>query len=331
MTRLPAPPAHDPEAALAWVAEHLGDLALEGPHDVRPGAFRGGQTAADAALAALDVTGYANTRNTVLPEERRGATRVSPYVRHGLLPLRTVWDAVADAPSRDRAKYRDELLWQEYARHLYARVGTDLGRPLRREQPRVSEPWENPWPREMACMDHAVALSRTTAGWSTSNGCGWPRSGRCGRGPRGVTGEDLMFRHLLDGSRAANRLGWQWTVGTGSKPYGFTRWQVRKRSPELCRSCALSDDCPVEDWPDDPAGAPVDGPDLRKGPVPGGPGEVEGGGADRVWLTAESLGTGDPALASNEDRPAVFCFDEPLLRRLQRVRQAAGLPGRDAG
>ena len=45
-------------------------------------------------------------------------------------------------------------------------------------------------------------------------------------------GEDAMFTHLLDGSRAANRLGWQWTVGTGSgKPYGFSRWQVEKRAP----------------------------------------------------------------------------------------------------
>ncbi|MGB1631262.1 MAG: FAD-binding domain-containing protein, partial [Acidimicrobiales bacterium] len=38
-------------------------------------------------------------------------------------------------------------------------------------------------------------------------------------------GEDRFFRHLLDGSRAANRLGWQWTTGVGaSKSYGFSRW-----------------------------------------------------------------------------------------------------------
>jgi deoxyribodipyrimidine photo-lyase len=45
-------------------------------------------------------------------------------------------------------------------------------------------------------------------------------------------GEDRFFRHLLDGSRAANRAGWQWTVGTATgKPYGFSRWQVEKRAP----------------------------------------------------------------------------------------------------
>ena len=36
----------------------------------------------------------------------------------GLLPLPAVWAAAAGAPGRDRTKFRDELLWQEYARHL---------------------------------------------------------------------------------------------------------------------------------------------------------------------------------------------------------------------
>ena len=36
-----------------------------------------------------------------------------------------------------------------------------------------------------------------------------------------------------------------------------------------------------------------------------------------MWLTAESLGVDDPALSADPDRPAVFVFDEPLLRRLR--------------
>ena len=75
--------------------------------------FRGGQTAADAALNAFDVAGYAATRNRVLPESSRGASRLSPYIRHGLLPLPEVWNAVAAGPAPDVAKFRDELLWQE--------------------------------------------------------------------------------------------------------------------------------------------------------------------------------------------------------------------------
>ncbi|MBE7163273.1 MAG: deoxyribodipyrimidine photolyase, partial [Williamsia herbipolensis] len=132
-------------------------------------------------------------------------------------------------------------------------------------------------------------------------------------------GEDEMFAHLLDGSRAANRLGWQWTVGTGSgKPYGFSRWQVKKRSPKLCGECSLNSNCPIQDWPPDDHGAPVDGPYLGPEDIPSGPDEASNSGeADAVWLTAESLGDSDPALAVDESRPAVFVFDEPLLRRLR--------------
>lgn len=37
---------------------------------------------------------------------------------------------------------------------------------------------------------------------------------------------------------------------------------------------------------------------------------------EAVWLTAESLGDDDPALSANPGLPAVFVFDEALLRRL---------------
>ncbi|WP_139981720.1 FAD-binding domain-containing protein [Nocardioides litoris] len=322
MPVLPAPPAPSSGASaddvVAWVREHLGDLAREGADGVRPGVVRGGQAAADAALAGLDIGGYARSRSTVLPESRRGATRMSPYIRHGLLTLPEVWDAVADAPGGDKKRYRDELLWQEYARHLYARTGTALGWSLRREQPRP-EPWPEPLRRDMACNDFLVT-SLTEDGWLVNQTRMWLASQWSVRaGGQWRAGEDAMFAHLLDGSRAANRLGWQWTIGTGSgKPYGFSRWQVEKRAPALCQGCALRDACPIQDWPEAEPGPWLDDqPDLGKAPVPGGPDEVEGSGGEVVWLTAESLGTGDPALAADPDRPAVFCFDDPLLRRLE--------------
>ena len=37
---------------------------------------------------------------------------------------------------------------------------------------------------------------------------------------------------------------------------------------------------------------------------------------EAVWLTAESLGDEDPALAAHPELPAVFVFDEPLLERV---------------
>ncbi len=315
--RLPPPPPPGPET-VRWVAEHLGDLTLEGADGVARGGFTGGQAAADAALAALDVSGYAQRRSTVLPVGSRGASRMSPYLRHNLVTLREAWDAVADAPYKDRDRYRDELLWQEYARHLYARTGLALASPLRNEQPRASQQWDDPWPDEMRCMQETTR-ELTTDGWLVNQTRMWLASQWAVRaGADWREGEDRFFTHLVDGSRAANRLGWQWTVGTGSgKAYGFSRWQVEKRAPQLCRECPLADACPVQDWPPTTELAPADGPDLGKGEIPAGPDAVTGDGAEQVWLTAESLGDGDPALAADDSRPAVFVFDEPLLRRLR--------------
>ena len=90
-----------------------------------------------------------------------------------------------------------------------------------------------------------------------------------------------------------------------------------KRAPSLCRRCPLADRCPIEEWPDAPLGPPVAGPDLGRGPVPAGPETVQGGGGEAVWLTGESMGVADPALAAEPQRPAVFVFDEPLLARLR--------------
>ncbi|HET9073596.1 MAG TPA: FAD-binding domain-containing protein [Solirubrobacteraceae bacterium] len=321
---LPLPPGGDVEATTAWVAEHLGHLSLEGADGaVASPRFRGGQSAADAVLASLDIRGYANQRNQVLPESRRGATAVSPYVRHGLIGLRELWDHVGDAPARDRDKYRDELLWQEYSRHLYARLGPATAHPLRREVAPAPARWPQPWPAEMACMAATVGeLERD--GWLVNQTRMWLSSQwslRAGHDWR--AGEDVFFTHLLDGSRAANRLGWQWTVGTGTgRPYGFSRWQVEKRAAELCRGCALSARCPIEDWPPEQAGPGVEG-DPRLGAdvdlaATRGPGEpVILAEPELVWLTAESLGDTDPALAAHPERPAVFVFDVALLERVR--------------
>lgn len=317
LPRLPDP--DDGAAVVAWVAQGLGHLVLEGADGVRPGVLPGGQRAADAALAGLDVSGYSRNRSTVYPVEGRGTTRMSPYVRHGLVSLPAMWSAVARADPRDRDRYRDELLWQEYARHLYARVGARMREPLRHNPSRGHVIDTDPWQSAMACVasTHGELVED---GWLVNQSRMWLASHWTVRHGRDWNeGEDDFFRHLLDGSRAANRLGWQWTVGAGTgRPYGFSRWQVEKRAPGLCASCPLRSRCPIQDWPDAAAGPRVEGADLGAGPTPAGPAEVETTGRPQaVWLSAESLGDDDPALAAGPDLPAVFVFDEPLLARLR--------------
>ena len=151
MATLPLPsPTRD--AVETWVDDHLGHV-FDGPAIGSP-AFRGGQRSADAALAAFNVRGYAATRNEVAPIERRGASRLSPYIRHGLLPLPEVWRAAAGGPNRDVEKFRDELLWQEYSRHWYARLGRATADPVRNAPTDV---WPGDgWDRMLPCLNAVV-------------------------------------------------------------------------------------------------------------------------------------------------------------------------------
>ncbi len=332
--------------------------------------FRGGQAAANRALAAFDVAGYAAARNEAYPTARRGASGLSPYIRHGLLSLPEVWDAVAGGPDEDVSRFRDELLWQEYARHWYARLGSATAGATRNRVTPVAVPGPASatgsagaeqvgagWDEDMACLELTVGELEDD-GWLVNQTRMWLASHWTVRmGRDWAEGEDYFFRHLLDGSRAANRLGWQWVTGAGSnRAYGFSRWQVERRAPGLCASCELGPSCPIDRWPDDPDLDPLPpNPLLATDPDPigtAGPLQVEPAigspeaaarRAEVVWLTAESLGNGsgrdtatdaatntntntntgtstgqgDPALAANPDLPAVFVFDEPLLAGLR--------------
>lgn len=288
----------------------------------------GGQSAADQALANLDITHYANLRSEVLPIQRRGATLLSAYIRHNILTLRQVYDAVKGAPSRDREKFRDELYWQEYARHLYARIGTRLFSNLRYEANWNSA--GNGWNREMFCID-TLLEELESDGWLVNQSRMWLASHWSVRNEMGwLHGQELMHRELIDGSRAANLLGWQWTVGAGTgKPYGFARWQVEKRAPGLCNKCSLKKNCPIQNFPDEIPSRQLEqdalldsDPDLKRstGPISA----IKIREPEFVLLTIDSLGDADPALAANPSLPAVFVFNETALRKLQLSSRRIG-------
>jgi deoxyribodipyrimidine photo-lyase len=102
----------------------------------------------------------------------------------------------------------------------------------------------------MACVDLVVSELEND-GWLVNQTRMWLASQWVNRaGADWRDGEDRFFRHLLDGSRAANRLGWLWTSGGGTgKPYGFSRWQVEKRAKGVCDGCELNSRCPIQEWP----------------------------------------------------------------------------------
>jgi deoxyribodipyrimidine photolyase len=129
-------PGPGPDAAVAFVRDHLGDLTCDTP--AASGAFRGGQRDADAALDALDITDYARRRNDVRPPERRGASRMSPWIRHGLLSLPALWAHVAAAPQRDTEVHPWPWLFRPRAGRPQSCTAWRKGMPSAPDGPRAA-------------------------------------------------------------------------------------------------------------------------------------------------------------------------------------------------
>lgn len=303
-----------------FIGLYSGELGLS--------SIKGGQSAANEALDRLEITRYAEDRSEVLPREKRGATVLSPYIRHNILTLTQVYNAVKGAPYKDREKFRDELFWQEYARHLYARIGVRLFENLRFEANRIST--GDGWNREMLCIDTVVSELESD-GWLVNQSRMWLASHWTVRNEQGwLHGQERMYQNLIDGSRAANLLGWQWTVGAGTgKPYGFARWQVEKRAPGLCFKCPLKKNCPIQEFPHE-----VTPHKLGREPLLDGELDISSSSGPMtpvinatpkyVLLTVDSMGDSDPALVANPHVPAVFVFNRKALEKLQLSSRRIG-------
>ncbi|MGY2897342.1 hypothetical protein [Deinococcus sp. UYEF24] len=90
---------------------------------LRQGFARGGRDAALKMLAAIDPVAYGRDRSS----QEGHVSRLSPYLRHGVLTLAEVRDAaLAHAPQTAPSrvwKYVNELSWRDYSVRVYAEVG----------------------------------------------------------------------------------------------------------------------------------------------------------------------------------------------------------------
>ncbi|NDD82360.1 MAG: DNA photolyase, partial [Verrucomicrobia bacterium] len=115
-------------------AEVMVGLYRETPEDAKPSPYSGGRKAGMEALAKFSVHGYANTRNKI----HGNVSRLSFYIRHGVLGLREVAESVRDRFGRsyDAIKFWQELGWRQFWRLVYARLGDQIYEDL--EPPKVN-------------------------------------------------------------------------------------------------------------------------------------------------------------------------------------------------
>lgn len=269
MTDLPRSFATADELA-AFVTETFADFA-EAPVVDAGARQRGGRQAALPLLAAIDPARYAKSRNHL----DGAVTRLSPYIRHGIVTLAGVRDlALEAAGGPDRAtKLVNELGWRDYYQRVYARLAD---RVWEDQEPYktglAAEAYAGELPDAvplgqtgLACIDgFADALARTgylhnhARMYVAAYVVHWLRV-------RWQAGARWFLRHLLDGDPASNNLSWQWVASTFShKPYIFNRANLERATDgRYCRDCPSADNCPFAGSYEDlaarlfPEGAPA--------------------------------------------------------------------------
>jgi deoxyribodipyrimidine photo-lyase len=233
-------------------------LAAEFPEAARRSAaispILGGAPAATAALEAIEPSRYAFSRNYLDGK----VTRLSPYIRHGILSLHRVKE-FAFTRVKDRlhaSKFVVELAWRDYWQRLYKQWGDGIWQD--REVYKTgftAAAYMEKMPEDvaeartgLACMD-AFVLELDSTGYLHNHARMWFAAYLVHwRRVRWQTGARFFLSHLLDGDPASNNLSWQWVASTFShKAYFFNRENLEKYTGGVyCRGCAKRGHCDFE-------------------------------------------------------------------------------------
>ena len=301
------------------------------PSDVALSPIVGGRAAAQVALAAVQPETYERSRNYLSGD----VTRLSAYLRHGVLTLAEVRDNVlARVANPDHArKLINELAWRDYWQRLYTQIGEGIwqDREPYKTGYRASD-YATALPEDLAeatttltCMD-AFSLQLRQVGYLHNHARMWLAAYLVHwRRVRWQAGAAWFLRHLVDGDPASNNLSWQWVASTfASKAYIFNRENLeRYTASAYCRDCphAQRHTCPFEhDYealeqtlfpqlhvPLDPAAMPAPPPPFQRPTVPAR--SPKPAGEPLLWVHTDSLNPDSPMLQAHAGRPAVFLWD----------------------
>ncbi len=295
---------------------------------------RGGRRAAEAALATVDPAIYAATRNNL----NGAVTRLSPYLRHGVLSLVEVRNAALARVSSPQlaAKLINELGWRDYFQRIYAILGDDVWRDIEPYKTGLTaRDYAAELPADidqgatgLACID-AFSHTLHATGYLHNHARMWLAAYVVHfRRVQWQAGARWFLTHLLDGDPASNNLSWQWVASTFShKPYFFNRENLERNTDgAYCRHCPLRRHCifegsyeqieaqlVVRGRPDEPDDTDIAARLSRvqspvRPPVPPANKPV-------IWLHGDNLSPFSPALTAHPGAPALWVWDDELLAR----------------
>lgn len=301
---------------------------------------RGGYSAALEQLSTLEPEQYGRERG--YPD--RYSTRLSAYLRHGILSLAQARDhglslVPASAPSK-AWKYVNELSWRDYFVRVYAEVGDLIWQDfqpyktgLRADEYRYDFPDDiDQSTTGLVCIDSWSRDLRET-GYLHNHVRMWFSSYIIHhRRVWWQGGARWFMTHLLDGDPAANNLNWQWVASTfRAYPYLWNRANLQKYvGDKYCAPCPLREaGCPFHGtyaalsarlFPEKRAAEGETGhlepANLKGVPWQGPPTPQKAPEGDVVvWVHGDRLSPLNEALSAYPGRPSVFVWDDELLKR----------------
>ncbi len=195
----------------------------------------GGAAAATQRLQAIDPLRYAATRNFGDGK----VSRLSPYLRHGVLSLNTLRNAAlahGESPARV-IKFIQELAWRDFWQRIYATHPEWIWEDIEAYKTGfVADDYADTLPHDIAegrtgvaCIDAFIAGFIET-GYLHNHARMYVASYTVhARRVKWQAGARWFLHHLLDGDPASNNLSWQWVASTFShKPYIFNLDNVTK-------------------------------------------------------------------------------------------------------
>ena len=214
----------------------------------------GGRKAAETALQKVDPRNYGKTRNFFTG----AVTRLSPYIRYGVLSLCEIRDYVLSrVQNQDEAtKLINELGWRDYWQRLYVKLGDGIWQDQEEYKTGYTpKDYAPDFPDDIkqgttgrVCID-SFSRDLRSIGYLHNHARMWLAAYIVHwRHIRWQTGAKWFLEHLQDGDPASNNMSWQWVASTFSqKPYFFNRENLERYTEGVyCRQCPLYGHCDFE-------------------------------------------------------------------------------------